>query len=206
MSVSYRVPSDVLQSLRMNKPYVCEQEPIVDTQAFFDRFDRLMHEMNDNEQTHDSLKILVKEMLEEISSSAFARGLRTHKLCDDDLLLFIFMAHLYVENNDDCIGFHDIDDLFDNDEIPSWCKRELRTHSSQLFSERLIENVSDDGMARSDAYKLTEQAKEDLLGELNLGNIGKSDKGLVKAESLTEKSLVYNDSERDEIAEVSSIL
>lgn len=42
-------------------------------------------------------------------------------------------------------GFHDIDNLYDNDKIPHWCKSELRSHTSELFEHNLIENVNEDG-------------------------------------------------------------
>lgn len=61
-------------------------------------------------------------------------------------------------------------------------------------------------MARSDVFKLTESAKEELLCELNLSNYAKSDKGLIKADSLAEKKLIYNASEQSQITELSSIL
>lgn len=205
-SLSYHVPGAVLKSLRKNQPYIYEEEPIPDTQTFFDRFDRLMKEKDDDELTHDSLMEQTKEMLDEIKDSVFATELRRCGFCDEDTLLFIFMAHLFVENNDDNIGFHDIDDIFDDNEIPSWVKREFRTRDSELFEKELIENVNEDGMARSDAFKLTDKAKEELLCELNLNNVGKSEKGLVKADTLAEKNLIYNASERDQIAELSSIL
>ncbi|MDE6581460.1 MAG: ATP-binding protein, partial [Duncaniella sp.] len=78
--------------------------------------------------------------------------------------------------------------------------------SSDLFEFKLIENVNEDGMARSDAFKLTDYAKEELLGELNLSTAAKSDKGLIKAESLAEKKLIYNAAEAEQIDELSSIL
>lgn len=205
-SLSYRVPGAVLKALRHNTPYIYEPEPVLDTQAFFDRFDRLMDEKNDDEQTYDSLKEQTNEMLEEIKASVFARNLNCCELCDDDKLLFIFMAHLFVENSDDNIGFHDIDDLFDDGDIPSWVKREFRTRESELFEQGLIENVNEDGMARSDAFKLTNKAKDELLCELNIDMAGKSTKGLIKADTLTEKKLIYNASEQEQIAELSSIL
>lgn len=205
-SLSYRVPADVLKSLRRNQPYVYQPEPVPDTQAFFDSFARLMNEKDDDEQTHDSLLEQTKDMLEEIRHTVFATELRSHRLDDDDTLLFVFMAHLYVENNDDNIGFHDIDDLFDDGKIPSWLKRGFRTRTSDLFEEGLIENVNEDGMARSDAFKLTDTAKEELLGELNLYRVGKSDKGLIKADSLAEKRLIYNADEHKQVSELSSIL
>ena len=43
-SLSYRVPGAVLKSLRKNQPYIHEEEPVADTQTFFDRFDKLMNE------------------------------------------------------------------------------------------------------------------------------------------------------------------
>ncbi|MDE6464289.1 MAG: ATP-binding protein [Muribaculaceae bacterium] len=204
-SLSYRVPADVLKSLRKNQPYVYEAEPVPDTQTFFDRFDRLMDEKDDDEQTHESLVAQTKDMLEEIRGTVFATELRRCGFGDEDTLLFVYMAHLFVENNDDNIGFHDIDNIFD-DEMPGWVKREFRSRDSELFVKGLIENVNEDGMARSDAFKLTDKAKEELLGELNLNSVGRSDKGLVKADSLAEKTLIYNASEREQINELSSIL
>lgn len=205
-SLSYRVPAAVVKSLRKNQPYIYEEEPIPDTQTFFDRFERLMNEKDDDELTHESLMEQTMEMLGEIKGSIFATELRRRGLCDEDTLLFIFMAHLFVENNDDNIGFHDIEDLFDNDEIPSWVKREFRMRESELFEKELIKNVNEEGMARSDAFKLTEKAKEQFLCELNLNKIGRSDRSLIKAETLAEKDLIYNETERGQVTELSSIL
>lgn len=205
-SLSYRVPTGVLVSLRKNQPYVHCEEPITDTQTFFDRFDNLMDEKDDDEQTHDSLMDQTLGMLEEIKDTRFATELRRYGLDKEDTVLFIFMAHLFVENNDDNIGFHDIDDLFDCEELPSWLKREFRKRDSALLVKGLIENVNEDGMARPDAFKLTDKAKEELLGELGINDIAKSEKGLIKADTLAEKHLIYNIKEQDQITELSSIL
>lgn len=81
-------------------------------------------------------------MLEEIRDSVFVTELRRCGFGDEDMLLFVFMAHLYVENNDDNIGFHDIDDLFDDGEIPSWVKRENSAHVSRNFLKRGLSKMS----------------------------------------------------------------
>ena len=205
-SLSYRVPSEVLKALRNNTPYVHVEEEVTDTRDFFDRFDRLMNEKGDGEQTYVSLREQTMDLLERIKSTDFARGIARCNLDSDDTLVFVYMAHLYVENNDDNITFHDIDDIFDDREIPGWCKREFRSRESALFAKQLIENVSEDGMARSDAFKLTDKAKEELLGELNLNTSSKSTKGLITVSSLVEKQLVYNPTEAHQVAELSSLL
>lgn len=147
-SLSYRVPMEVLKALKQNQPYVYYAEPITDVKAFFDRFDRWMNEVNDNEITHDALLALTKDGLEQIAYTYFVRTLNGFGLDEEDRLLFIFMAHLFVENNDDCIGFHDIDDIYDNRTVPSWRKVQLRKRECDLFSHGLIENAFEDGMAR----------------------------------------------------------
>lgn len=205
-SLSYRVPSDVLKALRKGEPYVYTEEPVADTETFFDRFDCLMDEMDDDELTHDILMQRTNEMLEEIRHTAFATGLRRYNLDSENKLVFIYMAHLFVENDDNNIVFSDIENIYDDDEIPRWTKRNLRAHESELFSKELIENVNEDGMARSDAFKLTDKAKEELLGELKLNSLGKSDRGLIKASSLSAKRLIYNADEEKQIDELGSIL
>ena len=117
-SLSYRVPMDVLKALRNNTPYVHQPEPIPDTATFFDRFQRLMNEKRDGEHTYCSLLTETMDMLEEIKDTVFARNLCSSYLCSEDKLLFILMAHLYVENNDDRIGFGDLENLFPESNIP----------------------------------------------------------------------------------------
>lgn len=204
--LSYRVPVEVLKTLRKNQPYIYIPEPVTDLQSFFDRFNDLMREMNDDEITHEILLVQTSDNLSEIKGTYFARTLKGFNLGEEDCLLFIFMAHLFIENDDDRIGFHDIDNLYDNDKIPNWCKSELRSRTSELFEYNLIENVNEDGMARSDCFKLTEYAKTELLSELNLTLKSKSNHNLIKSNSFPKKRLIYNTAEQNQINELSSIL
>ena len=204
--LSYRVPDAVLKALKDNQPYIHTIEPITDLQAFFDKFNDMMKEKNDNETTYDAVLQQTEEYLSEIKDSYFVRSLKRLNISDENRLLFIFMAHLFVENNDDHISFWDIDDLYDDAKIPNWCKSELRGHSSALFENNLIENVNEDGMARSDCFKLTEYAKSDVLSELNLTIKANARESLIKFDSFPEKKLIYNPSERSQITELSSIL
>ena len=204
--LSYRVPVEVFETLRKNQPYIYVTEPITDLQSFFDRFSDLMEEMNNDEITHEILLAQTNDNLSEIKNTYFIHTLKGFNLGEEDCLLFIFMAHLFIENDDDRIGFHDISNLYDNDKIPNRCKSELRSRTSELFEYNLIENVNEDGMARSDCFKLTEYAKTDLLSELNLNIKTKSDHNLIKSDSLPEKKLIYNQSEQKQVEELSAIL
>ena len=204
--LSYRVPTEVLRSIKDNKPYIYEPSPINNLQSFFNYFSELMEQKDDDELTYERLKNSTKEALLSIEDSVYVRSIRRFDLDDDDLLLFTYMAHLYVENNDDNIGFHDIENIYDNDKIPGWCKHGLRSRDLELFRHNLIENVNEDGMARSDAFKLTDFAKKELLADLNLTNVGKSRKDLLRHDTFSKKQLIYNPKEAEQISELSSIL
>lgn len=205
-NVSYRVPWEVIEALKNDSPFLPVKEEISDTASFFDEFSKLMKEKEDDEITYDKITERTEEMLKAIKDSTFAKELRKYHLSGEDRILFIFMAYLYVENDDNCIGFHDIDDLYDNHDIPFWCKRELRKGESELFYYKLIEYVNEDGMARTDSFKLTDHAKETMFPEIQSANIGKSQKGLIKFDSLSPKELIYNSDEKSSIEELISIL
>lgn len=205
-SLSYRVPGKVLTALRKNVPYEHKHESIEDVQSFFDLFGRLVKEKDDDELTYSSLKEQTFEALDEIKETYFAKELKRMYLSEDEIILFIFMAHIYIDDDDDSINFYQIDNLYDNGEIPSWCKRSFRSRTSTLFEKELIENANEDGMARRDAFRLTSKAKEELLAELDIEGVTKSDKSLIKPDALAEKKLIYNTSEKAQIKELTSIL
>lgn len=204
--LSYRVPAEVLIALKNDSPYIYSPQPVADVQSFFQMFDQLAEQKDDDELTYNRLERLTMEGLEDIEDTLFAKNMRNFNLSDVDTVLFIFMAHLYIENNDDNIGFHDIVDLYDDNKIPGYIKRELRNRDSALFDRNLIENVNEDGLACSDSFKLTDYAKNEVLVEMTLTNRGCSRKDLLKHDSFAEKKLIYNAKEGEQISELTSIL
>lgn len=205
-SMSYRMPLEVIDSLKNDMPYIHQKEEIVDTYSFFSQFAKLMREKNNDEISHKLLKVRTGEMLEEIKDSVFAKQLRNFNLSSSHRILFIFMAHLFVENNNDSIRFHDIVNLYDNNEIELHTKRSLQRGNSILFDVKLIEFCNEDGMVRTDRFKLTDFAKQTLLSEVIDLNIGKSQNGLIQADELTKKELIFNHDERVGVEELTSIL
>ena len=204
--ITYKVPPQVIKCMRQNKPFVNKVEPVSNTQDFFDHFKTLAKEKDNDEIDYEQLEEKTNELLEEIKDSTFVRSLNRIDLSEEDKILFIYMAHLYVNNDDNDIRFHDINELYDDCETPSYIRRSLRNHENSLFELDLIENVNEDGMAKPDAFKLTEKAKQEILSEVNFENIGKSNEGLLKFDSLAEKKLIYNTTEKTQIKELSSIL
>ncbi|MDE5574163.1 MAG: ATP-binding protein [Bacteroidales bacterium] len=205
--ITYRIPAEVLLAIQSNKPYKYKQEAVTDTQTFFNRVSRLMRERRDDELTYDNLRKEVFGMLDKIKQTRFAKALNRRFLFQDDKMIFILMAHRFVEAADDNIPLREIRNLFGDDSGFIWIekKRELRTQKSKLFELELIESVNEDGMICPDRFKLTEKAKNEALVELDL-QIGLSEKGLIQHDTLSKKHLIYNVSEKKQIEELSAIL
>lgn len=205
-SQTYRVPAEVIESIKNNMPYEPKPLKANNLGSFFDAFNTLMRSKNDDELTYSSLVDQTNILLEQIADNHFARTLRSYNMDDSEKILFIFMAHLFIENSDDRIGFSDIENLYDNDEIPAWIKGRFRSRSLHLFEKKLIENVNEDGLARGDCFKLTDFAKTELLGELKPSTIGRSQADLLKHDSFAAKQLIYNPAEDRQVSELTSIL
>lgn len=205
-TTSYRVPKEVVRSLTHNKPYVYKKPEAVDLFSFFDEFRKLFKEKDDNELDYESFRDQTIELLSSIADSSLSRGLKRYKLDKDDSLLFIYMAYLLIEDYNENINFCEIEDIYDNDEIPSWCKSGLRYRTSDLFTHKLIENTFEDGMGASDSFKLTEKAKFELLADLNLKETGKSDAGLIKYDAFPKKNLYYNPDTIGKIKELQKLI
>lgn len=206
--LSYRVPRDVLSAIKDDRPYCYTPETVADTTDFFDYFNRLCNEHDSCELPYADLVTVASEYLDQIAGSHFAREMKRRfpNDIDDEKWLFIYMAHLFIENSDDNIRFSDIENLYDDNRIPGNIKLRLRNHCGKLFNDRLIENTNEDGMVNAAEFKLTDFAKEDILAELNLKAAGRSDNGLIKHESVVEKRLIYNPAEQSQIDSLMSIL
>ena len=204
--LTYRVPQTVLEALGHDTAYEYTPEPVFDLRSFFDFFNNLVDERDNNEITYRQLIDHTVNALAEIADKPFAKKLKSMELDEDELILGIFMMHLFVENSDDNIRFHDIEDIYDNSRIPSWIKGRLTRHTSDLFEHKIIENLNDDGMVRPDAFKVTESAKEELLGELELNTGNRSNQDIEKHDKFAAKNLIYNDSEGSQVKELTEIL
>lgn len=201
--ISFRVPLEVIKCLQKNEPYIYKEEPVVDTYSFFYRLSIIIDDIN----SHDELKEKVTEMLEHIKDSVFAKTLRQYKLTEEENLLFIYMTHLFVNNEDDCINFFDLGKIYDGQMIPFNINHKLHNHTSELFTNELIENSNENGMVSNDVFKLTNKAKSELLQELNIADtVTVNNKNLIKPDTLAPKKLIYNSSEQKQIDELTSIL
>ena len=125
----------------------------------------------DNGYKPGEIKAICHQVCHGVSSCGFG---------DEDNLLFVFMAHLFVENNDGKNGFHDLDDIFDDNEIPSWVFVELHRESELLEKELSRMSMKTVRHALM-LFNPTDVSKEEPLCELNINEVGNPVGGLINA-------------------------
>lgn len=204
-SDTYRVPREVIMSLRDDAPFVHESAQIADVNEFFDAYGMNLSERKTGEISYEIFIRLNEENLEQISDTHFAKTIRREIPEEDDRLLFVHMAYLYISEMDDFIGFHEINQIYDDCQLHTLLKKELRSGNSTLQC-RLIENSNHDGMAVPDRFRLTDYAKKEVLKEVAMTSSTNTSHHLTKYDALPEKNLIYNEREREQIGELSSLL
>jgi SpoVK/Ycf46/Vps4 family AAA+-type ATPase len=125
---------------------------------------------------------------------------------DDNFLLLLLFCHRFINLNDDNIGFHDFEDVFDRWSFRN-IKSKLQNGESELIQENILEYVNDNGFSDKEFFRISATAKEKLFAEINLKvHQTQNKKGLVLHKDIAPKQLFYNERDRAQIEQLSSLL
>ncbi len=204
--ISYRVPGDVLEAIKDDKPYEYKMPVIQSVDDFFSAFADLLTEKGNDELDQEQLFTRTFDYLKLIDKTHFAKKLRNYPLSSDERMVLIMMCHLFLANDDDDIRFSDLEDIFNGDKMPRGLQRDMTGRTSDLFSVKLIENVEEDGFLSNHRFKLTDATKEDLLSEVYVPHKARRDNDLIRHDSFPAKKLIYNPREKTQIDELTSML
>ena len=159
----------------------------------------------DKELSYEQTASKIQCLLEHNTHLAFSRKLREYDLNEEDQTLLVLFCHLFANNDDDEIRFHDIEFLF-----PKWqwnrIKYMLNAKCHTLQYLQLIEYGNDNGLADRETFRLSRQAKRELLNELNLSSMPQVCKGTMKAKDIVAKQLFYENDTQQQIAELEDLL
>ncbi|MDR1742397.1 MAG: ATP-binding protein [Dysgonamonadaceae bacterium] len=204
--ITYQVPQDVMQSLVQNKEYQPVIRKNISIDEVFDVLNQRFKELCDNELTYEQFINEINALLEDNPHLCFTQNLKQYGLPEAKLVLLLRFCNLFVENEDDNIRFHNIENCFP-DSISRQIKQTLRYKCCNLFTLDLIKNNNDNGFENRESFRLTDKAKTELLGELNIEQKqARMQKDLTFHTSLASKQLFYNEKERKQVAELTALL
>ena len=203
--LSFRVPTDVIESLTNNEAFVVRAKTNLSTSELMMELETVFEKRGNKELSYEQTASKTKCLLEYNAGLAFSRKLRGYALNEEDQTLLILFCHLFANNDDDEIRFHDIEFLFPKKQ---WnrikCMLNAKCHTLQYL--HLIEYGNDNGLVDRETFRLSRQAKRELLSELNISSMSQACKGMIKAKDIIAKQLFYENDTQQQIAELEDLL
>lgn len=207
---TYRVPMDVVNALKQDIAYTPESTQNLNTKELFKHINRLFNEREENEISCHLLLKELRSLFEDNLSLAFCKQIKEYeKICMDEnlFLLLLIFCHRYVNLDDDCVGFHDFEDLYEERWIYRELKSNLQNGHSELLRNNILEYSNDNGFGDREYFKISATAKEKIFVELDIKvQQAENKKSLILHENIIHKELFYNQREQSQIIQLTSLL
>lgn len=206
--LSYRVPIEVINAFKNNENYIPRNIHDLTCSDLFAELQDIFMERDDCELTYEETVEKVKYLLECNRHLVFTSRILSYRFDDDDLCLLILFCHLFVNNTDDRIRFHDIEFLYKDTRRFSGLKCGLQCEEHILQEEKLIEFSGEDGFKDRDTFKMTSEAKSFLFPELKIPSMDNDKKrgDMIRHEDISPKQLFYDKSITAQIQELGGLL
>ena len=187
----FDVNAVVIKALKHNEVYRAPRRTGLDCAQLFEQFDILFDELDDNAVSVPDFINCIKQMFDDNGNVRFVQEVKRLRLGTEELLLLLFFCHMLVNKDDDDIRFDQIEDITDSKAQFNRFKAELRSGKHALMQAGLIEHLCVNGIADSTRFKLTEEAKRNLLSEMNITAVEEGGADLLQHTDITPKELFY---------------
>ena len=206
----YFVPADVLNAFKRDEKYVPRVVSNLTCRQLFDELDVLFDECEENDVPYRNLCEKLDRLLSANEQLAFVKRVKGYDLAwKENRALLVTLAHLFVNNEDDCVGCHDVRFIFEGEQS-MWnrTRRGLENDENELYDMGLIEKTNANGMADIKFFHLTDKAKSELLEELDISSVSNSKKkhGVIAADKITAKTLYYGKRVESRVDELAGLL
>ena len=202
----FDIPTVVIRCLKHNEVYHLPKRTGLDCAGLFDLLNLWFDDLSDDAISPRELREELQALFDENPQVGFVQKMKALNLDDDDQLLLTLFCHLLVNHDDDDIRFSQIDDVFDSQGDFNEAKGNLRAGEHYLQKHKLIEHRCEDGIVNVNRYKLTEDAKRDLLAEMKLHATAEKIADVVEHEQLTQKQLFFPKDIQRQVDELGSFL
>ena len=205
--ISYRVPIDVLEAFKKNVKFEAKECTGLSCMELFGELEDIFELRNENELTYENMVEKINHLFECNKQLLYVQKVLSYGLLDNDKMLLILFSHLFVNNTDDNIRFHDLDFMYEK-----WLWNRVKSHLNRgdhvLMENKMIEYNNSDGFFDRESFRMSDTAKRELFVELNLASLNQKSKrnDVVKCEDITPKKLFYDEKISSQVNELGKLL
>ena len=187
----FDIPTAVVRMLKHNEVYQLPKLKDLDCPELFEVLEDWFEDLRNDAVSPRELREEIITLFNDNPKIGFVKHVMDLDLNDEDMLLLVMFCHLLVNDNDDDIRFGQIEDVYDSSADFNRAKVELRSGEHRLMRKKLIEHLCEDGIADTTKFRLTANAKRDLLEEMKIVPVENDLAGTLKPSELTPKKLFY---------------
>jgi len=204
------IPQNVLNSLKENMPIQPEPLTGLDASELLFRIKRALAIRKEDQCTARELDEDLTALMELNPDNSVSRTIRRIITGLDyrECVTLYGLVYRYYFENDDMVGWHDLDDYVDEDELAS-LKSFYRRKRLILQLDKIIEPSGMNGMMNKDYFRITQNVKEELFADV--GGVKKEESSVnasrkLKASEITQKKLFYNASEGQQVMRLNELM
>ena len=207
------VPKEVMRALKGNKPVEPEPTTGLTTGKILTRMKKLLAIRDDDEMDSDDLNDEVIALFEDNPDTSIAKAFKKYigkysNFLSAENIFFYVLISRYWFDNDDMVGWHNVDDYLDEEELDD-LRTDSRTESLYLQRKKIIEFTGYDGMLTKDYFKIKDEIKEEIFADV--GGIRKeapkvSASRKLNASGIVPKELFYNMDEGRQVARLKELM
>ena len=204
---SFSVSESVLSALRETKAMIRPSFIIEDFASLFEVLDIWLDRLNDTSVSPSELTEDLQQLYKDNSRKiGFAKQMLDLGLNNHEMLMLTFFCHRLVNADDNNIIPNQLSDLFERRGVFKRQICELTNGKHSLMEKGWVEHVCLGGTADTSSYTLTDKAKRELLGEIQITEPTLKMSGLTEPAAIKPKTLFYPNAMQRQIDELNSFL
>ncbi|GMO27039.1 MAG: hypothetical protein Ta2B_07550 [Termitinemataceae bacterium] len=204
---TYRIPQDAINAVRQGIEYVPVERTNLTTEDLLLEVSDLFQQRFHNEMSFSALVDEIRLLINNNMHLTFCEKIKWYTISPRSCVLLLRLCDLFINEDDDAVGFHQIDDIFETRRESQMVLRSLTDGNHELMELKLVEFVNNDGYNDTEFFRLSDKTKQDFFYDINLKQkFGKRNNSFILAANITEKNLFYNKKEEAQVQRLKSLL
>lgn len=204
------IPKETLKALKSNKAVEPDPTTGLTTGRILGRMKRLLEIRDDDEMTTEELFDAIRDILKDNPDTSISRACEKYisGLVMEESIAFFVLIYYYWFRKDDMLGWHDMEDYFEEDELDS-LKDDYTLECLSLQRRSIIEYVGRSGLMEKDYFHIKDDIKEELfadLGGMRKKEVRVSASRKLLAAEIGAKELFYNPAEQRQVEQLKALM
>ena len=209
------MPKHVVPTLTLNKKYEKPNRYNLNTPALLKIFKSIIKQKLDGDMDECDMLEELDELMDDNPNCTFVKVCRQYRILGDEhviypeRIVFYNLVYRYLYEDDDVVGWHNFEDIFDDEDDISPMRSLYKRGEMELQIRGIIEPTYEDGFADADYFHIKDDIKEQLFEEVG-GLRKKTRRGsrlkVMPVKDIQAKELFYNPTEAEQVRRLTSLL